>query len=312
MELLADRILKISREHIEGGGLIVGQNLEGAQDLQHTTPVGENGVVILPTTEASGTLMTIGMALSGRSTMAILRFASFSLLHSSPLVFFAGRAKMLWGYECPLFVRISSDDKLGPTHTGMFHSVFLHQPGLHVVAPGTAQEYQTAWDWFQSTRQPLIVSEHRSMYANEVPLTDTVLPSSPLPQPHVLLIALGGARLAATLAASELRAYGIEAAVKHVCWIKPFPEECREAINVAASRIGRVIVTDSTFEPCSFGMQLAFEIMQQTHALVRVVGMPDRLPGVHEKPEPSIERIIQAVLDLRLEPLPHGLYGPRY
>lgn len=307
--LLAETILEISREHVRAGGLLLGQNIEAQQNCAGTVPVEEPGVAIMPTTEVCGVGIAIGAALSGKPVMHVMRFASFVYLQSSPLIFYAGRAKSLWDYSCPLFVRVMSDDRLGPTHTGQFHSVFLSQPGLNVVAPCTAREYRMAWDWFQTTRSPIIISEHRATYRNEAELADSTTQPPPFPQSHVVLVAIGGARIAATLARSELRASGIDAEIKHVYWLRPFPEECRQSIQAAASRIGRVLIVEASYESCSFAAQLALEITQATNCLVRVVGM-QQPPGVHEGPEPSVGRIIQAAIDIRRQPLPHGFYGP--
>lgn len=305
--MLAETILEISREHVRSGGLLLGQNIEAQQNCAGTVPVGEPGVEIMPTTETCGVGIAIGAALSGKPVMHVMRFASFVYLQSSPLINYAARAKPLWDYDCPLFVRIMSDDRLGPTHTGQFHSLFL--PHLNVVAPCTPREYRTAWEWFKTTRQPLIVSEHRQTYSTGFALADTTTPPPPFPQPHVLLVAIGGARITATLARSELRISGIDAEVKHVYWLRPFPEECRQSIEMAAARIGRVLIIDSSYERCAFAAQLGLEIAQATNCLVRVIGM-QRPPGVHEAAEPSVKRIIDEANEIRRQPLPHGPYGP--
>jgi pyruvate/2-oxoglutarate/acetoin dehydrogenase E1 component len=267
---LAQTINKISQAHLDNGGLIVGQNLAENHNLAGTIPFSDHpGICILPTTEAAGAGFSVGMALSGRPTIHILRFASFLWLQAAPLVCFAAQAKSVWGYDVPLFVRVSSDDGLGPTHSGMYHSPFAHMPGLKVVAPMTSGEYLEAWQWFQENRQPVIVSEHRASYTNELELP----PIANDPHPEATIIMIGPARLQASETLAILTSKGIAAEVRHI-W------DFSDTLLVKHEKT--VLIVDTTYERCSIAEHLALKLYQFSNKDLQceVLGMFDRHPGV--------------------------------
>ncbi len=269
---LAQTISNLSQEHLENGGLIVGQNLAENHNLAGTIPFSDHpGICILPTTEAAGAGFSVGMALSGRPTIHILRFASFLWLQAAPLVYFAAQAKTVWGYDVPLFVRVSSDDGLGPTHSGMYHSPLAHMPGLKVVAPMCSSEYESAWRWFQENRQPVIVSEHRAAYSNELELP----PVANDPHPEATIIMIGPARLHASEVLSILTSRGIAAEVRHV-W---------DFSNAYRKHEKTVLIVDTAYERCSMAEHIALQLYRLTSKKdfkCEILGMADRHPGVTE------------------------------
>jgi pyruvate/2-oxoglutarate/acetoin dehydrogenase E1 component len=267
---LAETINKISTEHCRNGGLILGQNIEAQQSLCGTVPIDEPNAQIMPTCELSAMGISIGAALSGRPVIHVIRFGSFTWLQASPLVAFASECKSVWGYDLPLWVRISCDDFLGPTHSGSWHSVLIHGgPGLKVVAPMTSNEYLEAWQWFQKNHQPVIVSEHRASYTNELELP----PIANDPHPEATIIMIGPARLKASETLAILTSKGIAAEVRHV-W---------DFFSSYVQHEKTVLIVDTTYERCSIAEHIALTLYKMSphrDLQIEVLGMFDKHPGV--------------------------------
>ncbi len=294
---LADTIREISRKHLEDGGLILGQNLQAQQNVCGTVPVDHPNVVVMPTTETAGAGIAVGAALSGRRVIHVIRFQSFLWLQASPIVNYAAKAKEIWGYKCPLFIRaIAFDDYgSGPVHTGCFHSPFMSAPGLTVVAPMTSEEYTGVWDDFMKQDGPYLVSEHRNSYAITTRLDNwgTVFRSG------VVLLAISAARLSLNAAAHILNADGIETDILHIDYLKPFKMKDRAAAMIKAAGYG--LVVDSAPTICGAATQIAYELMLETGCPVKALGMEDRSSGIApglENITPSAERIAEAAREL--------------
>lgn len=293
---LAETICELSREHCRAGGIIMGQNLEAVQSVCGTVPMDEPNVQIMPTCEAAGIGMAIGVALAGRPVIHVIRFASFLFLQASPICFYAARAKSEWNYDLPLFIRVSSDDGIGPTHSGVFHSMFVHMPGLKVVAPMTSGEYLEAWKEFQETRQPVLVSEHRRSYDKSLEMPSIASAKSP----DILIIAISAARFDAIEALNILKRENVGAEVRHVWRLSKIFDDSFTNILIRAKEIGTVLIVDSGFTPCSVSEHIAYELykfVDNTELSVRVMGMKEP-PGVYQTGSPSPQAIADACMEM--------------
>jgi hypothetical protein len=252
--------------------LILGQNIEAQQSLHGTVPVDEPNAQIMPTCEVSAMGISIGAALSGRPVIHVIRFASFLWYQSAPVWGFLSRAKEIWGYDIPLFIRVSSDDHISPVHSGMFHSMFLSMSGLKVVAPMTPKEYEKVWNDFTESKQPVLVSEHRASYSNSLELPD----SANDPNPELTIIAIGAARMTAMDALPLLLAEGIKAEVRHIYDLNQLPPY----------RVQRfVLVVGSEYEDCGTLEHIAYKLYKfHPHSpdqfYCHVLGMKPHSPGV--------------------------------
>ena len=150
---LAKTIREESRKIVEEhNGAIVGQCLTAVGWVNGTIPEikDPNRVVELPMTETAGMGFSVGLALSGRPVIHVIRFQSFLWLQSSPLVFYANMAIMLWKYKIPLIVRVIGDESFhGPVHSNTYHNIF-HAHGMEVYTPSTPEEYRNVINDFLS------------------------------------------------------------------------------------------------------------------------------------------------------------------
>ena len=126
---VAETIRDLTRELIDSGkGITLGQCLTAVGWVQNTIPPREFGNYELPMTDIAGAGIAVGVALTGRRPIFVLRFQSFLWLNASPLVNYAAKSKELFGVPCPILIRAiaTEGDGAGPIHTNCFHSIFMH------------------------------------------------------------------------------------------------------------------------------------------------------------------------------------------
>lgn len=292
---VADTIREITRNHlVRNNGLLLGQAITAAGWVNHTVPNCQ-GIVELPMTDIAGAGIAVGAALVGRRPIFVIRFQDFLILNGSPLIFFAAKTKELHGKSAPVFVRAIGAESLGPAHSGILHSIFMHFPGFRVCSPMTPGEYEEVWRNFMENDDPMIVSEHRRSFKNEHEFVNSDIPAD------ITLMPISAARFNIDEAIQQLNSEGIKCNVSHIMWLKPFKKEHLLGA-LANSRAGLVI--DAGFEICGAAQSIAYELMLTTGKKVKSLGLEDRSVGVSiesRNPTPSAERIALAAKRLYAE-----------
>ena len=88
----------------------------------------KKGIIELSMTDVAGSGMAVGAAIVGARPIFVMRFQSLVWLNSSPIVMHAAKAKEIFGYGAPVFIRaIASESSLGqgPLHANNYHSNFF-------------------------------------------------------------------------------------------------------------------------------------------------------------------------------------------
>ncbi len=216
------------------------------------------------------------------------------MLNGSPLVFYAAKSKELHGRPAPVFVRAIAAEGIGPVHSGVLHSLFMHFPGFRVCAPMTPNEYSQIWQNYLDHDDPMIVSEHRASYQNTEDLLDVVKVD-----PDITLYAISSTRFEVGKAARMLADDNIRCNIIHLHWLKPFIVDERLAHPLMRSRIGLVI--DSGHEICGAAQAIAYALSQETGYRVAALGIEDKTkclcPPLQNK-APDAERIYLTVKKL--------------
>lgn len=293
---VAETIKEITRKHLtENNGLLLGESISAVGWVNNTVP-DVPGIVELPMTDVAGAGIAVGISLVGRRPIFVIRFQDFLILNGSPLIFYAAKIKELHGRSAPVFVRAIASDGLGPVHSGVLHSVFMHFPGFRVCSPMTSNEYEEAWKDFMSHDDPMIVSEHRESYLNTEELNDVTVDGA-----DVTLYAISSTRFQVGKAAQMLKEEGIKCNIVHLMWLKPFVMESRLTDPLLQSKRG--IVIDSGHEIAGASRSIAYELMQATGIKVRALGLYDRTkclcPPLQNK-APNANRIYEAVKEVLL------------
>tara|TARA_B110000008_G_scaffold276542_1_gene316011 strand:- start:4613 stop:5521 length:909 start_codon:yes stop_codon:yes gene_type:complete len=271
----AEVIRDITQNHLlNNSGLMFGQSLKGAGWLGGTIPDCD-GLVDLPITDIAGPGFAVGAALMNIRPIFLVRYQGFLWLNASPLINYASKSLSIWKRPCPLFIRAvgMEGDGIGPIASGCLHSVFMHPPGMNVVAPMTPKEYQDVWNDFYKNDVPFFVSEHRSSY----PITDE-MPDIENDNAKITIMAISASRIHALEAIKELSDEGIVCDMFHIVNLKPF--EFSEQLIKSLDNTNLGIVIDTDFETCGASQSLAYDLMLKSRAKIYGYGLEDRVSGV--------------------------------
>jgi pyruvate dehydrogenase E1 component beta subunit len=288
---LAETIKQITYHHLtKHNGLVMGEALTAVGRVNNTVPDCKN-IVELPMTDVAGSGIAVGAALVGRRPIFVIRFQDFLILNGSPLIFYAAKIKELHGSAAPVFVRAIASDGLGPVHSGVLHSIFMHFPGFRVCSPMTPNEYKQAWKDYMSHDDPFISSEHRTSYANKDEMPDKTVPGA-----DVTMYGISSARFEMVRAAELLAKDRIKCNVVHLTWLKPFVPDDRILGPLNKTKLG--IVIDAGHEIAGASQSIAYTLSQQTGFPVKALGLQDKTKCLCEplkNKTPDADRICQEV-----------------
>lgn len=291
---VADTIREITRNHLlHNNGLLLGEAITAVGWVNNTVPDCP-GIVELPMTDVAGAGIAVGAALVGRRPIFVIRFQDFLILNGSPLIFFAAKTKELHGKSAPIFVRAIGAEGIGPAHSGILHSIFMHFPGFRVCSPMTPKEYEEAWKVFMENDEPMIVSEHRVSFSNTEEMSDVLRKDA-----DITLYAISSPRFEVAKAAQMLKADGINCNIVHIVWLKPFVAINRLTDPLNQSKLGLVI--DSGHEIAGASQSIAYELNQATGHRVKALGLYDKTkclcPPLQNK-APDANRIYETVKEI--------------
>jgi len=252
----------------ENNGILLGECISAVGWVNNTVP-NCKGIVELPMTDVAGAGIAVGAAMVGRRPIFVIRFQDFLSLNGSPLINYAAKSKDLHGWSTPIFIRALASEGLGPVHSGVLHSVFMHFPGFRVVSPMTPREYDKVWQEFMKYDDPMIVSEHRESFQNSEEMADVVNDTA-----DITLFAISSPRFAVEEAAKMLLKKGITCNIVHIFRLKPFDVQERYLEPLRRSKLGLVI--DASFEICGASRSIAYELTHASGYPVKALGLLDR------------------------------------
>jgi pyruvate dehydrogenase E1 component beta subunit len=124
---------------------------------------------------------TIGAAMSGLRPVAEIMYEDFLALGMDMLVNTAAKTYFLTGgqYHVPMVVRAPCGAMgIGPQHSQVFTSWFMHVPGLYVVFPATPADAKGLLKTAIRDPNPVIFLEHKKLYnvKGEVPDGEILIP----------------------------------------------------------------------------------------------------------------------------------------
>lgn len=265
---VADTIREITRHHLEeNDGLLLGQSISAVGWVNNTVPDCRN-IVELPMADVAGPGIAVGAALVGRRPIFVIRFQDFLVLNGSPFIFYAAKVKELHNGKAPVFIRGIASEGLGPVHSGVLHSLFMHFPGFRVCSPMTPLEYRSIWNDFMAHDDPMMVSEHRLSFQNCDELPDMVQESA-----VITLYPISATRFETVKAADMLAREGIICNVCHILWLKPFV--CEERLLSPLRQTGQGMVIDPGHEIAGASQSIAYELTRASGIPVEAMGLLD-------------------------------------
>ncbi|HUH84186.1 MAG TPA: transketolase C-terminal domain-containing protein [Stellaceae bacterium] len=235
---------------------------------------GPERVFGTPLSEDAMTGVAIGAAMAGLRPIHVHIRMDFLLLCMNQLVNVAAKAHYMYGghVKVPLVVRsmIGRSWGQGAQHSQGLHGLFMHIPGLKVVAPSNAYDAKGSLIAAIRDDNPVIFVEHRQLYP-----TEAAVPEAPyvieLGQARrcrsgddVTLVGISQMLRECLVAAELLREIGIAAEVIDPVSLVPLD---MATIRTSARRTGRVVVVDNSWTSAGAGAEITAQLAESETGL---------------------------------------------
>jgi 2-oxoisovalerate dehydrogenase E1 component len=148
-------------------------------------------------------------------------------------------------------------------HSGMYHSIYSHIPGLKVVLPSNPHDAKGLMARALKSDDPVLFLEHRELMQLKGPVPDGYyeIPFGQArvvrPGDHVTVVALSLMVQHAIAAAEQLAAQGISVEIIDPRTVSPLDID---TILQSVAKTGRLLVVDEAFGPCGFASEIAAQV----------------------------------------------------
>ncbi len=270
---------------------------------------GADRVIDTPLAEAGIIGTAIGMALYGLRPVPEIQFGDFIFPAFDQIVNELAKFRYRSGgqYTCPVVIRtpVGGGIRGGHYHSQSPEALFIHTPGLKVVAP--SNPYDAKGLLLASMRQndPVLFMEPKRIYRasrGEVPDTDYELPlgkaSVTREGSAVTLIAWSGMVSIADEAANKAAEAGISVEVLDLRTLMPFD---LDAILASVKKTGRCVIVHEAPRTCGFGAELIASIQERAieyleAPILRVTGLDTPFPySLEHEYMPNADRVLNAI-----------------
>ncbi|MDE0434996.1 MAG: dehydrogenase E1 component subunit alpha/beta [Bryobacterales bacterium] len=217
----------------------------------------------------------------------------------------SGRLKM------PLLLRgcIGIGHSAATHHSGSYHSVYTHIPGLRVVMPATPYDAKGLFTRALRCSDPVLFLEHRELMAVKGPVPEEPYEiefgkaSVAREGTDVTIVALSLMRHHAEKAAVQLAAEGVSAEIIDPRTVSPLDTD---TILASVRKTGRLLIVDEAFQPCGVGAEIAARVAAEGFddldaPIQRLNGAftpTPYSPTLEKAIVPQVEDIVQAVQQL--------------
>jgi pyruvate dehydrogenase E1 component beta subunit len=231
---------------------------------------GGDRVFGTPLSEEAMTGVAIGAAMAGLRPVHVHIRMDFLMLCMNQLVNMAAKSRYMYGgtVGCPMVVRgiIGKSWGQGAQHSQGLHSLFMHVPGLKVVAPSNPYDAKGCLTQAIRDDDPVIFVEHRLLYDTEAPVPEAAF-AVPFGQARVcrqgadVTIVGISAMLPECLGAADLlAAAGVEAEVIDPISLSPLDVK---TIARSVARTRRLLVVDTAWTMCGASAEIVAAVAER-------------------------------------------------
>ena len=231
---------------------------------------GAERVFTTPLSEDAMTGVAIGAAMAGMRPIHVHIRMDFLLLCMNQLVNIAAKARYMWGGSCkvPLVVRamIGKSWGQGAQHSQGLHSMFMHIPGLKVVAPSNAYDAKGCLAAAIRDDNPVIFVEHRLLYG-----TEAYVPAEPYALElgkaricrsgdDVTIVGISNMVMEAIRAGALLAENGVECDIIDPVTLMPLDID---SIIASVARTRRLLVVDNGWLACGASAEIVAAVTER-------------------------------------------------
>jgi pyruvate/2-oxoglutarate/acetoin dehydrogenase E1 component len=255
--------------------IVFGLDVDDPKAIQGTTRAlpekyGPERVFGTPLSEDAMTGAAIGMALAGLRPIHVHIRMDFLLLAMNQLLNVAAKSRFMFGgrVSVPMVVRamIGKSWGQGAQHSQGLHAMFMHVPGIKVVAPTTPYDAKGCLAAAIRDDDPVLYVEHRLLHFQKGPVPEasyTVLPGKArITQPgeDATLVGISYAQVECLRAAKYLESVGVKAEVIDPIWLSPLDTD---TIAESVERTGRLLVVDTAWTNCGAAAEIVARVAER-------------------------------------------------
>jgi acetoin:2,6-dichlorophenolindophenol oxidoreductase subunit beta len=231
---------------------------------------GPERVFGTPLSEDAMTGVAIGAAMAGLRPIHVHIRMDFLMLAMNQLINMAAKAHYMYNgqVKVPLVVRsmIGKSWGQGAQHSQGLYSMFMHVPGLKVVAPSNAYDAKGCMIAAIRDNNPVIFVEHRLLYGTE---SDVPEPSYTVPfgkarigrhGDDITIVGISNMFMECIRAGEILEDAGINAEVIDPISLLPLDTQ---TIAESVTRTGRLLVVDNAWTTCGAGAEIVASVVEK-------------------------------------------------
>jgi 2-oxoisovalerate dehydrogenase E1 component len=269
---------------------------------------GPERMVDTPISELGFTGAALGASATGVRCIADLMFADFLFEAAGQIALQAAKLRYMSNgrMKAPVVIRVGAGAvrSAGPHHSGTYHPVWAHIPGLIVCLPSNPADAKGLMKTALRAQDPVIMLETKALFASkgEVPEGEHLVPFGVARIARAgrdLTIATVGQMVPKSLeAAAILAAEGIEADVIDLRTIQPLDVD---TVAESVRRTNRLLVVDEAYAMFGVGAELAQAMNELCFdSLDGPVARLHTAPVTHPF-APSLERAMLVSTDMIVE-----------
>lgn len=231
---------------------------------------GKERVIDTPIAEAGFVGACVGAALTGMRPVVEIMFIDFTTVCMDMIInqmakmhyMFGGRGKV------PVVLRINIGAGRGAAaqHSQSFHALFMHIPGLYVVAPSTPYDAKGLMIEAIKNDNPVIFVEHKKLYVEkgDVPEEGYTIPFGQAEIKRegsdLTIVATHAMVIRSLRAAEEAAKEGIDVEVVDPRTLTPFD---KVTILESVKKTGRLLVADEGHKTCGVAAEISAMVAEE-------------------------------------------------
>jgi 2-oxoisovalerate dehydrogenase E1 component len=230
---------------------------------------GGERVIDTPISELGFTGAAIGLASAGCPSVADLMVSDFLFDAMSQIIHQAAKLRYMSNGQIsvPVVVRAGSGvgRSTGPHHSGTYHPIWAHQPGLNVVMPSNPADAKGLFKTALRGSDPVIFLEPKSLFPMEgtVPAEDYLIPFGKArvvrAGSDLTIVSCGLLLHRCVEAATELEREGLSCEIIDLRTIVPLDVN---TVVESVAGTGRALIVDEGFAMCGIGAEISALIME--------------------------------------------------
>ena len=234
------------------------------------TEFGPDRVVDTPISEAGFVGASVGAALTGMRPVTEIMFIDFTTCCMDMIINQMAKMSYMFGGRgnVPMVLRtnIGAGRGTAAQHSQSFHAIFMHIPGLYVVAPSTPYDAKGLMVEAIQNDTPVIFVEHKKLYIEkgEVPEESYSIPFGQADIKRegsdVTIVATHALVQRSLNIAEEMAKEGIEVEVVDPRTLVPLD---KETIINSVKKTGRLLVADEGHQTCGAASEIAAMVAEE-------------------------------------------------